>query len=94
MSPSITEILKEEKTGVGRTIRLCNLLMLWPKVAGEKISCKTEAVKISNRCLHINAFSAAWANELSFLKDEFVQKFNGLAEEEVIQDIKFKVGGN
>lgn len=94
MSPSISEILKEEKTGIGRTIKLCNLLGLWTKVAGEKISEKTEAVKIYNSCLHINTTSAAWANELSFLKTEFVEKFNHLAGEEIIRDIKFKAGGS
>lgn len=94
MSPYIDEILKEEETGIGRTIKLCNLLALWPEAAGEKVKDKTEAIKIYNHCLYVNTTTATWANELSFLKDAFVKKFNSLAGEDIIRDIKFKAGGN
>lgn len=98
MTERLSEILKEIDTGLGRTIQACRLLSLWNEVVDERIGKHTEAVKIRNRVLHINASTPTWANELTFLRMEMVKKFNEKAGEEAIRDIKFsaksgKIGG-
>jgi predicted nucleic acid-binding Zn ribbon protein len=85
----LSEIFKEDNTGLGRTIRVCRLLSLWHEVVDERIGKHTEAVKIRNRVLYINASTSTWANELSFLRMEMVKRFNEKAGEEAIRDIRF-----
>ena len=93
MTKKLSEILEKLQTGPARTLRACKLLSLWSKVVDEKIGKQTEAVKIRNRTLYVSTRSPAWAQELSFLKDKIIKKFNEQAGEEAIQDIKFRGGG-
>ena len=93
MTQPIAEILKKLDTNFGRTVKLCSWLALWDRVVDDRVRKHTEAVKISNRVLHVSTSSATWANELSFLRVKFVQKFNDEAGQEIIRDIKFKAGG-
>ena len=93
MTQPIAEILNKLDTNFGRTVKLCGWLTLWDRVVDDRVRKHTEAVKIRNRVLHVATSSATWANELSFLKGKFVQKFNDEAGQEIIRDIKFKAGG-
>lgn len=79
--------------GLGRTLNNCNLLSLWSQVVDKSITQHTEPVKIYNRVLYIEVSSSTWAQELSFLKPEIIEKFNQLAGQKAICDIKFKAGG-
>lgn len=76
-----------------QTIKNCQLLALWPQVVDGLVGSNTEAVKIANRTLFINTASSVWAQELGFFKPALVQKFNSLAGEAVIVDIRFKATG-
>jgi predicted nucleic acid-binding Zn ribbon protein len=93
MSNSETErvgdILGKMQDGVGGAVKLCQLLSLWGTAVDEKIARNSTAKKICHRVLYVSASSPAWAEELSFLKKEIMQKFNSLAGEEVIKDIRF-----
>jgi predicted nucleic acid-binding Zn ribbon protein len=93
MAERLAEILDAMDVGAGKTIRLCGLLSLWKKVVDERVGRNTEAVKISNKVLYVSASSPAWAQELSFLKTDFVAKFNREAGKEAIRDIRFRSGG-
>lgn len=93
MAWNLAEILKEQESGVGRTIKLCKLLSAWKEIAGDRVGQQTEAVKISNGTLYVLASSPAWAQELTFLKSEFINKFNLIAGSEIITDIRFRAGG-
>lgn len=93
MAQKLSEILNGMEIGIGRTIAACRTLSLWNRVVGERVGKQTEAVKIRNRVLYVSTSSAAWAQELSFLKNEFIKKFNAEAGKEAIQDIRFRSGG-
>lgn len=93
MAQRLSEILDGMEIGMGRTIGACRMLSLWSRVVDERVGKQTEAVKIRNRVLYVSASTSAWAQELSFLKNEFIKKFNAEAGKEAIQDIRFKAGG-
>ncbi|MDI6731443.1 MAG: DUF721 domain-containing protein [Candidatus Margulisbacteria bacterium] len=93
MTWKLSEILKEQESGVGRTIKLCKILSAWKEVVGEKIGSHTEAVKISHGMLFVSTSSPVWAQELSFLKDELMGKLNLVAGSQIIKDIRFRCGG-
>ena len=92
MTQKLAEILQGMDAGVGRAIKSCSLLSLWDQVVDERTSKHAEAVKIRNRVLYVSTSTSTWAQELSFLKKEIIDKFNGVAGQEVIKDIRFRAG--
>ncbi|MBI5399703.1 DUF721 domain-containing protein [Candidatus Saganbacteria bacterium] len=93
MAKRLAEILGGLASGTGETIKICGLLALWTKVVDERVSSRTEPIKIKERTLYVSTASPTWAQELTFLKKKLIGKFNQLAGEDVICDIKFKSGG-
>jgi len=89
----LRDILEDLDTGIGRAIKLCGMLGLWERVVDERVAKHTQAIKISNRTLHVSTSSSTWAQELGFFKKDFIKKFNKEAGKEVICDIRFKSGG-
>lgn len=93
MAEKLAEILANIKSGVGNTVRTCNLLSLWGEVVDVRAGKHTQAIKIRNHTLYVETSSPAWAQELSFFKKEMIDKFNKQAGEEAIRDIRFRAGG-
>ncbi|MBN2058529.1 MAG: DUF721 domain-containing protein [Candidatus Saganbacteria bacterium] len=93
MTQRISEILGELNNGLGDTVKLCNLLGLWQGVVDERVGKHTQAIKIRNRILFVSTSSPTWAQELTFLKHDIIEKFNKAAGQEAIRDIRFRSGG-
>ena len=92
MTEKLADVLAGLKHGIGAAVKTCNLLTIWERVVDERVRKQTEAVKIRNRVLYVNARSSTWAQELTFLKGEFISKFNSEAGADVISDNRFKAG--
>ncbi len=90
MPELVADIFGRLDDGVARAVRNCRLVGLWARVVDERVNRNTEAVKIANRTLFVSTASPIWAQELSFLKPAIIVRFNELAGETVIDDIKFK----
>ena len=93
MAKKLAEIFDGMDLGFSKTIELCNLLSLWESVVDEQVGRHTSATKIRNKTLYVSTSSSTWAQELSFLGREIIEKFNEKAGKEVICDIKFRSGG-
>ena len=94
MTESIDEILENtfKKLGLSRKIKEKRVLDLWPKIIGNKIKCHTEAKYINQGVLFITVDSSTWAHQLLFMKNKFINKLNEQLKNEIIKDIRFKVG--
>lgn len=92
MVQRLVEILSRMERGAGRSLDICRRLDLWKEVVDERVGKNAQAVKISNRTLYLSVSSPAWAQELSFLKKQIIERFNKKAGSEVINDIRFKAG--
>ena len=90
MTKHLGEILDGLNNSVGITLKLCGTLALWERVVDERVRKHSKAVKIRNRVLYVSTSSPAWAQELSMLKKDIVEKFNIVAGEEAISDIRFR----
>ena len=90
MAEKIGEVFRQIEGGLGGLLQNCRLLELWGEVVEDNIARNTEPVKISNRTLHVAARTAVWAQELTFLKRQIIQKFNERAGRDAINDIRFK----
>ena len=93
MTQKVIDILGGMSGKVSWLVRSCQLMELWKEVVDERVGKNTEPVKISQRTLYVSTSSSTWAQELTFLKKEIIEKFNQKAGEEVIRDIRFKASG-
>jgi len=81
----IRATLKE--LGIEKPIQQYEALVVWPKVAGEKIAAVTEPRHIINGKLFIKVHNAAWRNELIFHRSELIRKMNQQIGRTVVREI-------
>ncbi len=79
-----------EHFGLAEKVRQYTAVDIWPQIVGEKIAEKTVAEKIADGKLFVKVSSAAWRNELVFLKKELIAKLNKALGREVVNDIVFR----
>ena len=65
------------------------LVEAWPVVAGELIASYTLNTYIYNQTLFVRLSNTALRSELSMMRQELVEKLNGMVGEQIITDIRF-----
>ena len=63
----------------------------WEEIAGKEIAAKTKPQKIFKGVLYISVSSSTWANELSMMSRQLINKINDFAGEPLINDLRFKI---
>ena len=81
-----------QSRGLTDQARHIRIARLWPKVVGETIAKRTQPLNYSRGVLIIKTASAAWQNELTFLKQELKTKLNHALGKELVTDIKILSG--
>ena len=66
-------------------------LKRWPEIVGSRIAEHTEPLYIVDHHLYVSAKGSVWCQELSFCKNEIIEKLNEIIGHRLIKDIKFKV---
>ncbi|KAF0134912.1 MAG: hypothetical protein FD145_293 [Candidatus Saganbacteria bacterium] len=92
MTELLSEILKGSE--INKLIKNANIVLLWSECVPREIAKNTEAIKIRNKVLYVDAKTSVWAQELNFLKKEILEKINEIAGFKAVADIRFKAGGN
>ena len=69
-----------------------DLFRLWNLAVDERLGRNTRPAKYKNRVLEIVVTSSSWANQLSMLKGEIIEKLNAIIGKEIVKDVKFRVG--
>lgn len=90
MLTPLGEILDAITTRASFSGRLSEKLaiLIWPRVADERISAHTQAMFVKNGILWVSPSSSSWATELSFHKRELIKKINQKLKKPVIKDIR------
>jgi hypothetical protein len=68
-------------------------LLLWPQIAGTQMTKLTEAVRVRQGILYLEATNHVVAQQLTLLKDAYIKKLNEALEDDVISDLRFRVAG-
>ncbi len=63
------------------------ILSRWEEAVGSQVAGRTRPVAVRNRRLTVAVDSPAWAQQLSFLKKDLLQRFETLLGAGVIEDI-------
>jgi len=65
---------------------------VWQSAVGDQIGENTNPAVFKGSLLIVNATSSAWVQQLWFLKEEIVRKVNQALGEDLITEIKFRIG--
>lgn len=89
ISRVLSLILK--KKGLAKGMEEYNALSQWHRIVGEQISRHTNPVLIKKGRAIIEVDDSVWINELSFLKNKIIEKFNTSIGKTIIKDISFRL---
>jgi predicted nucleic acid-binding Zn ribbon protein len=72
--------------------RLSRIWEVWPDAVGGQIAANAKPAAIKGSLLIVLAESSAWIQQLHYLKREMIAKLNRTLGENLVKDIKFKIG--
>ncbi len=75
--------------GLDRKIREFEAVNRFAEVVGEKIAQKAQAIQIDRGTLTVRVSSAAWRQELTYSKNEIIEKLNTTLGDTIVTDIYF-----
>jgi predicted nucleic acid-binding Zn ribbon protein len=90
ISRVLQDILKTQ--GMASNTRLSRIWDVWADAVGSHIAANAVPAAIKGKLLIVHAESSAWIQQLHFLKQEMAVKINRILGEDLIKDIKFKIG--
>ena len=82
-------IRSHRKHGDANMIRVWEV---WPSAVGEPIGSNTSPAAFKGSLLIVNVTDSAWLQQLWFLKKDIIRKVNESLDEELVGEIKFKIG--
>jgi predicted nucleic acid-binding Zn ribbon protein len=90
----ISEILMNvlKKGGLAKKVVQYSIFEIWEELVGETIAKRTTPKKMQGNTLVVAAKSAAWAQELSFMKPMILKKIRERFPDAFVTDIKFTAG--
>ncbi len=65
---------------------------VWGAAVGEQIGENTSPAAFKGRLLIVNVTNSVWVQQLWFLKKEIIDKVNRSLGEDLVGEIKFKIG--
>lgn len=79
------------RLGLEKGVKARRSLTLWERVAGETIAKATRVGDIRNGTLYVYTRSSAWSQELSMLRETFLERLNAELGEQIVSDLRFQV---
>ncbi|MBI2092030.1 MAG: DUF721 domain-containing protein [Deltaproteobacteria bacterium] len=78
--------------GLAKKIVQYSIFEIWGELVGETIAKRAKPKKMQGNTLVVAAKSAAWAQELSFMKPMILKKIRERFPDAFVTDIKFTAG--
>ena len=86
----IKDVLQSQrKHGDANMIRVWDI---WPSAVGEPIGSNTSPAAFKGALLIVNVVDSAWLQQMWFLKKDIIRKVNDCLGEDLVGEIKFKIG--
>jgi len=88
----LSQILKEllRHYELEEPLERCRSLVVWPEAVGERIAKVTKPLSIQNGVMLVKVKSAVWRAELTFMKQQIIDKVNEAVGKPVVKDIRFR----
>ncbi len=81
-----------KRRGLAEGLEVHTLRKLWPVAVGPRIAAQTRPDSLRSGRLFVRVTSSVWVQQLHFLKEEILEKFNTLAGNKAIREIIFTIG--
>jgi len=81
-----------EDMGINRKLNTSNIFNHWKEIVGNEIAKRSRPDKLVNLTLYISVTSSTWANELSLMSEDLIEKINSFAGDNVVKKVRFKAG--
>ena len=65
---------------------------LWEDIAGDAVAANARPAAFKGKVLLVHVSSSPWIHQLQFLKKELIAKCNEAAGQDLVEEIKFKIG--
>ena len=69
-----------------------NVCNIWNNAVGKSVAENTRPFALKGKILIVNVTSSSWIQQLQFFKNDILTKINSLAEKELVEEIKLKIG--
>ena len=76
--------------GINRKLNASNIFNHWEEIVGHEIAKRSRPDKLVSLTLYISVTSSTWANELSLMSDDLIEKINSFAGDKVVKKVRFK----
>jgi hypothetical protein len=92
INSEISKFLKE--FNVRRIKEHLLIIEIWDEMVGELVSKNTNPLNFASGVIYVEINNSAWANEMSFLKEDIISKYNARFKKNIIKEIRFIVKKN
>jgi hypothetical protein len=92
LNSSISKFLKQ--FNVRRIKENLLIVQIWDEMVGELVSKNTNPLNFSAGVIYVEISNSAWANEMSFLKEDIIAKYNERFRKNLVKEIRFIIKRN
>jgi predicted nucleic acid-binding Zn ribbon protein len=71
---------------------LSRIWNFWNDAVGKTIAENAQPAAFKGKILIVHVVSSTWIHELRFLKKDIIHNINSISRENLVEDIKFKIG--
>jgi len=75
-----------------KKLKQYSVFAVWNDVVGARIAKHTQPVKMMDLTLVVRVESAAWLQELQYMKPQILKKIHAHVEPSLVQDIRLEIG--
>ncbi len=79
-----------ENLNMKRKLNISRIFNCWEEIVGTEIYKKAKPKKVTAGVLYMSVTTSTWANELSLMSGQLIEKINSFIGEEVVKSIRFK----
>ena len=90
MGEVLPSLLKSIRSG--SDAQLVHIWELWDGLVGPNIAKNARPAAFKGKLLLVEVSSSTWMHQLQFLKSDIIRKINDALGEEMVAEIKFKIG--
>jgi predicted nucleic acid-binding Zn ribbon protein len=76
---------------LGKKLKKFSIFNHWEDIVGKEINRKTRPQKLFKGILYIYVSDPGWANELSMMSEQLIERINSFIGEKIISQLRFKI---
>ncbi len=67
------------------------IIDLWNELVGDFVANNSKPIRFSGGVIYAEIDSSAWANEMTYIKEDIISKYNKKLKKHVVKDIRFSL---